>query len=374
MEKIKIVHIMVTSAFSGPDATVFSLFKKLDPEKYQQYLIFLSGPKTVNHLLVERSRKIGIESVLFHIRGKLNLWTLWKIISFIRRHRINILHSHNYKTDILTYLATRFYSAHCVTTLHGFTERNWRLKLYKWLDLKILKYYDRIKVVSRPLLELVLQRGIPQQKVSYIPNAIDLDLMVYQKENQIALRHEFGIKKRDTLVGMIGRLDGEKNPGLLLDALPNLIESFPYLKCFFIGEGELREKLILQADKDGLASVAFFPGYREDARVFISLLDLVIIPSWTEGIPKILLESMAFKKPVVATAVGGIPDIIVDGENGFLVPPGDIDALIGRVKMLLFDPELRRLFGDAGRLLMVAEYSDRRMVAQMDEFYEKISL
>ncbi|MEA1928505.1 MAG: hypothetical protein U9N73_09885, partial [Candidatus Auribacterota bacterium] len=86
MKKIKIAHIMVTSAFSGPDATVLSLFKKLDPEKYQQYLIFLSGPKTVNHLLVERSRKIGIESVLFHIRGKFNFWTLGKIISFIRRH------------------------------------------------------------------------------------------------------------------------------------------------------------------------------------------------------------------------------------------------------------------------------------------------
>lgn len=373
-DKIKIVHLMATPVFSGPDATVLSLFKKLDPMRYRNYLIFLKSPGTINQLLVDRSRDLGIESVSFETRGKFNPVTLGRIISFIRARRINILHPHNYKTDILAYLSSRFYPARCVSTLHGFVDRNRKMKLYKQLDLALLRRFDQVKVVSKPLLFLAEEAGISPDKISLIPNAIDLDLMVCGGRERDLLREEFDLEAGQPLIGMVGRLDKEKNPGLLLEALPELISRFPDLKCIFVGEGPLREDLIKRCGEIGVGSSVIFAGYREDARDIISLLNVVVIPSWTEGIPKTLLESMAFKKPVVATAVGGMPDIIVEGENGFLIPPGDVASLIDRVTILLDDHDLCHRFGEAGYSLVVAEYSDRRMVAQMEEFYEKISL
>lgn len=371
-KRIRIVHIMATPSFSGPDATVLSIFEKLDPVRYRNYLIFLNSPGTVNQLLVERSRSLGIETVSFDTRGKINLLTLKKIISFTRKNRIQILHPHNYKTDILAYLASRFYPVKCVSTLHGFVNRNRKMRFYRRLDLKILKHFDRVKVVSRPLYSLAESVGICPDKLSLIPNAIDLALMVSGETEQESIRKEFTLNKKQPLIGMIGRLDKEKNPGLILDILPELIRLFPDLKCFFVGEGSLRGDLIRRAEEMGLNSMAVFTGYREDARTIISLLDVVIIPSWTEGIPKTLLESMAFEKPVVATRVGGVPDVIRDGKNGFLVPPGDPRVMADKVAFLLADSELRHRMGIAGRDLMVNEYSDRRMVSQMDEFYEKV--
>ncbi len=372
--KIKIVHLMATPAFSGPDATVISLFKKLDPERYRNYLIFLKSPGTVNQLLVERSRDLGIESVAFETRGKFNPVTLARIISFIRARRIDILHPHNYKTDILAYLASLFYPARCVSTLHGFVDRNRKMKFYKQLDLALLKRFARVKVVSQPLLSLAEEAGISPDKISLIPNAIDLDLMVCGEREKKKLEREFGLEVSQPLIGMVGRLDREKNPGLFLDALSELIARFPGLKCLFVGEGPLRGDLIRRGEEIGVGSSVIFTGYREDARDIISLLNVVVIPSWTEGIPKTLLESMAFKKSVVATAVGGMPDVIVEGKNGFLIPPGDTAALTDRVALLLKDHDLCRQFGESGYSLVVAEYSDRRMVAQMEEFYEKVSL
>jgi glycosyltransferase involved in cell wall biosynthesis len=370
-KQIRIVHLMATPAFSGPDATVLSLFEKLNHQRYRNYLIFLKSPGTVNQLLVDRSRELGIESVSFPTRGKLNPVTLGRIVSFIRYHRIDILHPHNYKTDILAFLASRFYHSRRVSTLHGFVERSRKMKMYKRMDLALLRRFDRVKVVSEPLLRQAAEAGISPARISLIPNAIDLDLMVCTGTERESLRKEFGLEADQPAIGMVGRLDREKNPGMLLAALPELLVRFPGLKCFFVGEGALKKSLTGRAREMGLGGAAIFTGYREDARNIISLLDVVVMPSLTEGIPKTLLESLAFKKPVVAAAVGGIPDVIVDGENGFLIPSGDGTALIERVTSLLNNPSLCRQLGEAGYSLVVAEYSDRRMVAQMETFYEE---
>ena len=130
-DKINIAHMMATPSFGGPDATVLSLFQKLDPARYRQYLIFLKSPSTLNHMLVEKSRDLGIETILLSTRGKVNLPSLVRALGRVEKNRIDILHSHNYKTDILTYYISRFYSSKIASTLHGWTERNRRMRLYK---------------------------------------------------------------------------------------------------------------------------------------------------------------------------------------------------------------------------------------------------
>ncbi len=364
--------MIATPSFGGPDATVLSMFKKLPHDRYKQYLIFLRCSKTINHLLVGKSRALGISSVLISTWGKCNLLALLKIIIFVKKNRIQVVHSHNYKTDILTYLASKCCSIKLATTLHGWVEKTRRLKFYKRVDFKLLKQFNLIKTVSIPLRLEAISEGLPSDKVMVIPNAIDISLMVKMEDKVAELRDEFGLKKSNTVISYVGRLDREKNPGLLMEALPALMNKIPGLKCFFIGEGELKESLIHRAGELSVSRAVIFTGYRGDALSLISLTDILIITSWTEGIPKCLLEGMAFKKPVVATAVGGVPDVIIDGENGMLIPPGNREELINKVELLLESPDFRRRLGENGRALIESEYSDRRMVAQMDDFYQKL--
>jgi len=172
---------------------------------------------------------------------------------------------------------------------------------------------------------------------------------------------------------MVGRLDGEKNPDLLLAALPRLAKEFPALRCLFLGEGALRGELEARAAELGVDSAALFLGYREDVREIIPLIEVVIFPSWREGIPIALLESMALKRAVVATRVGGMPDVIVDGENGYLINPGDTEELARKVSHLLKDRNLRRFLGENASALVRKDYSSRRMVNQIREVYEKLA-
>lgn len=129
--------------------------------------------------------------------------------------------------------------------------------------------------------------------------------MVSRKERIAALRKEFSLKKSTPVIGMVGRLEKEKNPGLLVDALSDLVEEYPDLKCMFVGEGPLKNDLIRRVRELHLDRAVIFTGYRSDALQLTALMDVLILPSWTEGIPKSLLEGLAFKTPVVATAVGG---------------------------------------------------------------------
>jgi len=152
-----------------------------------------------------------------------------------------------------------------------------------------------------------------------------------------------------------------------------LAEEFPALRCLFLGEGALRGELEARAAELGVDSIAIFPGYREDVRDIIPLLEVVIFPSWREGIPIALLESMALKRSVIATRVGGMPDVLLDGENGYLINPGDTKELFRKVSHLLKDRNLRKFLGENAAALVRKDYSSRRMVNQIRGVYENLT-
>ena len=146
-----------------------------------------------------------------------------------------------------------------------------------------------------------------------VPNSVEMEEPAGEGSGTGTSAAELGLDGAGPLIGMVGRLDGEKNRGMLLEALPRLREEFPGLRCLFLGEGDLRSGLAARAAELGVAGAALFPGYRSDVRRIIPRLAVVVFTSHRAGTLIALLESMALKRPVVATAVGGIPDVIEDG-------------------------------------------------------------
>ncbi len=373
MAEIRVAQIVCTAAFGGPDSLVLSLFRGLPRERFVSYLVFLENRRTLNRLLVEQAAGLGVKTLTLEMRGKFNPGVLKELAAFARENRIDILHSHGYKPDILAWFASRFRPVRLVSTLHGWVERSPRHLLYKRLDLAVVKRFDHLIAVSRPIERKLLAAGIPPGRVSLVPNSVELEDPAGEGGGGERAEPSPVPAGPGPLIGMVGRLDGEKNPGLLLEALPALREKFPGLRCLFLGDGQLREGLIARAAELGIGAAAVFPGYRRDVRAIIPRLETVVFPSRREGIPIALLEAMALKRAVAATAVGGIPDVIEDGVNGLLIPPGDGAALVRAVSRLLEDEPLRRRLGAAAAALVEREYTARRMVERVGAVYEKVA-
>jgi glycosyltransferase involved in cell wall biosynthesis len=188
------------------------------------------------------------------------------------------------------------------------------------------------------------------------------------------LRAQLGIPAGAPLVGEIGRLCAVKGQRELIQALPHL----PDVRLVLVGKdleqgGAFQAELERDAERLGVRERVVFAGHRDDARALLDELDLFVLPSWTEGLPVVVLEAMAHGRAVVATPVGGTPEVVEDGETGVLVPPRDPRTLADAVGRLLADPDLRRRMGEAGRARVATRFSREAMTRRVLEIYDEVS-
>src|SRR5262249_41852201 len=198
-----------------------------------------------------------------------------------------------------------------------------------------LRWMDRVVCVSEGQAAKVRRAGAPAGRVVVIRNAIRAERFddpdpVY-RERLLGL---FPAPPR-RIVGAAGRLSPEKGFGMLIDAARRVIREDPAAGFVLFGDGALRGALARQVEAAGLAGRFVLAGFRADLDHYVPWLDVMALPSYTEGLPNVVLEACAAGVPVVATAVGGVPEVIADGENGHLVPPGDAKALAGRILAVL---------------------------------------
>jgi len=184
------------------------------------------------------------------------------------------------------------------------------------------------------------------------------------------VRKEFEIPDGSPLLGIIGRLTPQKGHASLLHALQALIARFPRLRCLVVGDGELRKDLHRLATDLRLTESCLFPGVRQDIPEILSAIDILVIPSISEGLPYVALEGMAMAKPIVATAVNGLPELIQDGVTGRLVPKEDPHALAEAIGQVLSDPSRAAALGRAARQRVEQDYCIDRWVERLEQLYE----
>jgi glycosyltransferase involved in cell wall biosynthesis len=219
--------------------------------------------------------------------------------------------------------------------------------------------------------ELITRCGYPPDRVVTIPNGVDLQRFQPARYDR-RLRQELGIPDEAPLVGVIGRLTHQKGHVHLFHALPLLLKKFPSLRCLVVGDGELREELQMLAASQGLTSHCFFLGVRRDIPQVLAALDVLVLPSLSEGLPYAALEGMAMAKPVVASAVNGVPELIQDGITGRLVPREDPHALAKAVEEVLADPAAAAMLGRAARRRVEQRYSIEEWIRRLESFYERL--
>jgi len=319
---------------------------------------------------------LGLPCIRHRMRDGFNLQGARELLSLLTEQSADIVHSHGYKSNILLSLTRRQFPQVClVTTLHGWTATRAisRLGLYRWLDQRLLARLDGVVVVNRKMLGLPAIARLDAGRVAFIPNGIANreprhgveDAADPLRDRLLALKAQ-----GHSVIGTIGRLSPEKNVAAMLGSMARLVREFPDLRLLIIGEGPQEPFLRHEAALRGLKDNIVFAGFRSDAREYLPLLDILALPSLTEGLPMTLLEAMLEGVPVVATRVGEMPHVLQDA--GQLVEPGDVEDLSQALARTLRDLPVTRDRAAKAVQRIREEYSVGRMADRYADFYGRI--
>lgn len=344
-----IAHLTSSRLYGGPERQILGLSAAL-PADYQSVLMsFWEGGLCADFLREARLR--GLDAVALHHDTPRLRAAAQELRALLEHWKADVLLTHGYKADLLGLRVARTMGLPIVAVSRGWTSESFRVRLYEWLDRKALARMDHVVCVSEGQRTKVLRGGVAAAQTSVIHNAVHVDTPQGDDTYSAALR-ELVPPGAGPIVGSSGRLSPEKGFGVLVQAAQQVLARFPNAAFVHFGDGVLRESLEKQRDALGLSGRFVFAGFRWDARRYLQHVDVVTLPSFTEGLPNVALEACAAGKAIVATRVGGTPEIVRDGENGCLVPAGDPDALAQMIGSLLADATRRELLGARGRDLV----------------------
>ncbi len=380
---MKVLRIIARLNIGGPAVHVTFLTAGLNSEKYQSILvsgIVSEGEGDMSYF----AYKHGVEPVIIPELGreiglKNDLKALYRLIKLIRTEKPDIIHTHTAKAGTLGRIAAIMAGVpYKVHTFHGHVLHSYfgplKTKFFILIERFLAKFTDKIIVIS-PLQfqELCYDIKIARpNKFAVIPLGFDLAQFLNSEIHRGKFRKELNIPEDILLVGIVGRLTAIKNHTLFLKSASKVLESVFNVKFIIVGDGELNTELKNLAIELGISDKVIFLGWREDMPVVYSDLDVVTLTSLNEGTPVTLIEAMASAKPVVATAVGGVPDIVSDGQTGIIVPSGDKEKFASAIVDLLLSPEKRKEFGINAREFVRTRFTKERLCADMDELYTSL--
>jgi len=296
------------------------------------------------------------------------------LIHLIRQHDFDVIHVHSQEAGLPMRVVASLAGARCVVyTPQTIDIRRVRWHwLYRLLERALARVTDVIVSVNESDRNRLIRWGIPSRKIVTIPNGIDLTAFEWPADVR-SLRRALGLDEDRPLVMQVGRLSAQKYPLAFVEGAARVVRERPDTQFALIGEGPLRDTVAKRVRALGLGEHVHLLGRQDDAFRLIAAADVVSLTSRWEGMPHTLLEAMAWSRPVVATAVNGCPEIVVDGDTGFLVPPDDTMAWARRVVDLLNGPPMATAMGQRGKRRVEEKFSLQEMVTRIERLYLQLT-
>jgi glycosyltransferase involved in cell wall biosynthesis len=371
---MKVLHVIDSGGLYGAEIMLLHLMTEQVQIGLEPVLASIGRTRESEKPIEAQARNRGLRVKTFRMHAGPNFYGAYEILNFARQERIELIHSHGYKGNILFgLLPRRMRRIPLVSTVHGWT---WvggfnRMFLYEWLDSLSLRFVDQAVVVNG---SMKIHPRIPtclRWRAEVVENGIP---WAEAKDGNSMRPDIVDFAQGGFTVCSIGRLSPEKGYGLLVEAAASLIREGRNLKLALLGEGELRGYLEKKAVGLGLKSHVYFPGYVENARHYLPLFGLFAMPSLTEGLPMVLLEAMNEGVPIVATLVGGIPEVLDEGRAGLLIRPGDIDDLKRAIIAVMDDVGSAQERAKAAKRRVRELYSSRAMAEKYGRIYTRLLL
>ncbi|MGE5215439.1 MAG: glycosyltransferase [Chloroflexota bacterium] len=378
--KFRVLRVIGRLNVGGPSIHVVNLSAGMDPNRFEQLLVIgRESPAEGSMLDYALSRGVWphrISEIVtsFNLAPR-DVKALARLWSLIRRYRPHIVHTHTAKAGLLGRLAARLARVPIVVhtfhghVLHGYygPVQNWTLRRMEgslaWLS-------DRLVTVSEQVKRDLVRYGVAgEKKITVIPLGIDLEPFLGARSRRGEFRRELGCAANAKLIGIVGRMFPIKNHALFIDAAARIAATEPAARFVVVGDGAVRPAIEEQTRRLGIAEQVIFTGWRTDLPRVYADLDMLVVSSNNEGTPLSAIEAMAASCPVVATRVGGVPDIITDGVTGRLVLPGDAEGIAGAALDLLGDPGKASRIGQKAMIAARQRFDVKRLIKDMDQLY-----
>jgi glycosyltransferase involved in cell wall biosynthesis len=367
----RVLHVrVVTGCGGGPEKTILRSPRYADPSRYSMAAAYLYPQGDPGMCVIRQSAK-QLSCPLYEIaeRHALDHNAVRALLELCKELNVDIWHGHDYKSNLLGLIIKRLHPMKLVTTAHGFTRETWRTRLYYHVDNLAMLGYDRVIAVSPPLIKHCAYHGVNPERLSYIPNAIDTDEYVRTQSTTDA-KAEFGLPLDRFAIGVIGRLSPEKGPDRAMRMLPGLLAKHPNVELHLIGEGQERNTLQQLAAQLDVAHAVRWWGWQADTRPLYEMLDTLVLPSRTEGLPNVVLEAMAMGVPVAATNVGGVSDLLDGGDCGIILDE-DETLWARQIAPLLSIPTLRESYADLALRRVRGAFSFRNRINAVMRVYDR---
>ena len=364
--RIRVVELMATGTNGGAQEHVYNLVSRLDRGRYDVNLVSLSPGSAARKI-----ERLGVPTVVLDEPD--DATAVGAVAALLDELRPDVVHNHMYRAELVGTRAAVSLGAlgrprpYVVSTIHSSRIRSPE-------DREVLRRLtpemDRLIAVSRSIEAKIAEEGRAGAPVSVIYNGVDL--VRYDHQGPCCtLRDEYGLPPSGPIVGVVARLEAEKGHPTLLDAWPAIVASDPDARLLVVGEGSREAALREQADRLGIAGSVVFTGRRDDIPAVTAALDVAVLPSYREAQGLTILEAMALSRPVVASNVGGIPEMVEDGVTGLLVPPHDPVALAAAIRRLLDDHPFADTLGRAGHDLVHDRFCLELMVRAVEAIYDE---
>ncbi len=367
---MKIVHIGSSTFLGSVERQMLGLAQSLPEEFHSEFLSFREKGKCAAFL--EAAGEQGFPArALSHDTPHL-LAATSELTGLLKECGADLACTHGYKADILGLIAARRAGIPAVALAHGWTSESLRVRCYEALDRVAIRHMDRVVCVSHGQAARARRDGVPAEKIVVIHCAVQATRFEMPDTAGGAELRDWFRESSGPLIGAAGRLSPEKGFGDLAEAAALALRDDSSLRFVLFGDGPLRGEIERRVDRLGLRGKFVLAGFRTDLDRFLPHLDLMVLPSYTEGLPNVVLEAFAAGVPVVATAVGGTPEAVADGVSGYLVPPGRPPELARRILDAVRDEPRRQEMGRRGRVRVLREFSFESLAKSFERLFREL--
>jgi len=376
--RIRLLWLIDSLAVGGAERLVTTFARRLDPKRFDFSVVCLK--EIDGNPLVREVEAAGVRITTLHARNLRDWRAFLQLRRLIIDEQIDVIHAHLTYADIWGRLAGWLTRRAVVSTIHVHSYRNpeglgGRDRVIEGLAGFVRKHFGgAVIAVSEALRLQLLARGLGPERVVTLHNGIETSGFVLPPDfARAARRAEFGIPADAPVVITLAVIREGKGHDLLVEGARKILAVLPNVHFLVVGGGPLEEALRTRVESEGLGQSIHLTGLREDAPEMLGLADLFVLPSTQfDALPTAVIEAMASGLPVVAFATGGVPEIVVDGETGLVLPKTDADALADSISGLLTDKGRARSMGEKGRARAEAEFSSATWIGRLQTFYGKL--
>ncbi len=380
--EVRILNIITRLNIGGASSHTINLTERLNSNGFRSVLA--SGVESEREgNMIDLAHRKGIEPpIMSHLRRDVSICrdvaAVVQLYLLIKKHSPHIVHAHTTKAGTLGRIAAWLAGVPVIVfTLHGSYFYGYfsraKTRMFTCIERLLSLVSDRIIAVSdQERREIIEQKIGTEDKVIKIPLGLELDDLFTCDPKKGILRSELGIEPGRKLIGIVARLVPIKGHRFFLDAARLVLQSCPDLLFLIIGDGELRQELEEYASSLGIAENIVFLGFRRDLPTIYADLDIVALSSLNEGLPVSVIEAMAAAKPIVATCVGGVPELLDEGRHGIIVPPSNSEKLANGILEILDNPEMGGRMGELGRKAAMERYTIDTLVENITDLYQQL--